>query len=155
MRWCHRDPPAGGDAVAMGLVTAEFMPSSRAASQRYTVDADTRSRPANSGTENPPWWRSSATRRPVGWNPAGGAPVRRGLPRRGRRRPVVFCRAAAAPLSAGSRSMPKMSARSPARTSSPAEASGNAMSPTTRSSASTSRRRKSSSGRSSSRLPTP
>ena len=34
--------------------------------------------------------------------------------------------------------MPKMSARSPARTSSPAEASGNAMSPTTRSSASTS-----------------
>ena len=30
--------------------------------------------------------RSSATRRPVGWNPDGGAPVRRGLPRRRRRR---------------------------------------------------------------------
>ena len=31
---------------------------------------------------DPPWWRSSATRRPVGWNPDGGAPVRRGFPRR-------------------------------------------------------------------------
>ena len=50
----------------------------RAASQRYTVDADTRSRPANSGTENPPRRRSSATRRPRRLEPGrrGAGPTR-------------------------------------------------------------------------------
>ena len=75
------DPADSGAAAARQGTTGRRRPRRgrprrpRAASQRYTVDADTRSRPANSGTENPPWWRSSATRRPVGWNPDGGAPV--------------------------------------------------------------------------------
>ena len=121
-----------------------------------TVDADTRSRPANSGDRESapaaqlrhpaarrlePGWRGAGPTRP----PAAGPAASGGLLPSGRRAAVRRVEIDAEDVGeiVGEDVVPRRAA------------SGNAMSPTTRSSASTSRRRKSSSGRSSSRLPTP